>query len=215
MTGDNYHREILIGERFKEIRQYKGLTQKQFADSLGIVQGFLSGIERGKKNPSDTLIIALRNLYEINEEWLATGQGAMFSVAPFRQGGTGKGMSETPLLRQIPLGFPENRDDGNICGRLSLPKIPDGCYALFTQGDYMAPTVRDGDMIIFSPGGEAKNGDIVLINNKWGEAILRRYRVMGGKTVYSSDNPAYTPFKPDPDTRIIGAVVAIWRKMNF
>ena len=47
------------GSRIKTARLAKGLTQTEFAESLGIVQGFLSGIERGKKAPSDTLLIAL------------------------------------------------------------------------------------------------------------------------------------------------------------
>ncbi|WP_243688214.1 helix-turn-helix domain-containing protein [Geotalea toluenoxydans] len=67
-----------MGLRIKEIRQAKDMTQKEFADSLGIVQGFLSGVERGKKNVSDTLIIALCHSYGINKEWLKTGHGEKF-----------------------------------------------------------------------------------------------------------------------------------------
>jgi repressor LexA len=66
MSSKKNHSEI--GIRIKEIRLSRGLTQKSFATSLGIVQGFLSDVERGRKLPSETLLIALCHLYEISEE---------------------------------------------------------------------------------------------------------------------------------------------------
>ena len=213
MSKEFNHSAISIGDRVKQIRREKDLTQKEFADSLGIVQGFLSGIERGRKTPSDTLIIALCNLYEINRVWLLSGTGDMTSIP-----GTGRRADDgtgAPLLGKIPEGFPQDIDQALIQGYLALPDIPTGSFAVAAQGDYMAPTVRNGDLVVFLPGGEVRNGDIVLINNKWGEAIIRRYRQTGTETVFSSDNAVYSAFAPDPNTRIIGKVVAIWRRMNF
>ena len=55
----------------------KTLTQKKFANSLGIAQGFLSELERGIYKASKTLLIAIENLYQINISWLLTGEGDM------------------------------------------------------------------------------------------------------------------------------------------
>ena len=47
----------LIGKHIKEIRQYKGMTQAQLSEEIGISPQFISRIESGIKHPSlDTLI---------------------------------------------------------------------------------------------------------------------------------------------------------------
>ena len=216
MTENNYYLDIPIGLRIKEVRQAKGMTQRQFSDSLGIVQGFLSGIERCKKNPSDTLLIALRHLYGINSDWLYTGKGEMFSTLPLPDTLIQEFVTtRIPLLKKIPQGFPDCVNKEEIYDYVSLPDVPRGCYAIITYGDFMAPTIRDGDMVIFKTGGEVNNKDIILVNNRWGEVILRRYRIVAEEVVFSPDNHAYAPFKQDNTTRIIGTVVDVWRKVKI
>jgi repressor LexA len=215
MKTENNYSAISSGKRIKEIRQLKGLTQKEFADSLGIVQGFLSGLERGKKVPSDTLLIALCHLYEINEEWLNTGSGEMFKI---KASGTYQKPSQTsdiPLLNVISPEFPDNIRDEEVFDHISLPNMPEGCFSIVNYGDFMAPTIRDGDLVIFKADVSFQNRDIVLVHNRWGETILRRYRVRTNEIFLAPDNPAYAPFKPDPNTKIIGKVIDVWRKIRF
>lgn len=68
----------LAGTRVKQVRMSRNLTQKEFAETLGVSQGFLSEVEKGIKPASDTFFIALINLYKINEKWLLTGDGPIF-----------------------------------------------------------------------------------------------------------------------------------------
>jgi SOS-response transcriptional repressor LexA len=216
MTADKESEAISIGRRIKAARQAKGLTQKDFAASVGIVQGFLSGIEREKKKPSDTLLIALCHYYRINEEWLYTGAGDMFRE-PDITGGTieTSPATKTPLLKKIPEGFPEKVNQEEMKDYVLLPNVPEGCYATIAYGDFMAPTIRDGDLVTFSPAENIENGDIVLVNNRWGDAILRKYRLKGTEVFLVSDNPVYSHFKPDPETRMIGKVLEVWRKIKI
>lgn len=204
-----------IGSRIKTARLALNLTQQEFADSLGIVQGFLSGIERGRKTPSGTLLIALRHYYKISNEWLNSGVGGMFREIAAASEADYPSATKIPLLKRIPPGFPQEIAADAIHDYVALPNLPEGCYALLTDGDYMAPTIRDGDLAIFNPNGEVNNRDIVLINNRWGEAILRRYRLKGGEVYLTPDNPSYAPFKPDKDTKTIGTVVEVWRKIKL
>jgi repressor LexA len=206
MSPEGYHPER--GKRIRTARLGLGLTQKEFAHSLGIVQGFLSGIETGRKTPSDTLLIALTHTYGINADWLADGSGEPFKAAA--AAGTPVG-GRAPLLEVIPENFPlEGLQGGSY---ISVPNLPEGCYAIVCYGDFMAPTIRDGDLVIFTPDGEKKSGDIILVNNRWGEPILRRYRLRDGEVYLAPDNPAYAPFQPDSGTRTIGKVVEVWRKV--
>jgi repressor LexA len=207
--------DISVGPRIKEIRLAKGLTQKEFADSLGIVQGFLSSLERGKKVPSDTLLIALCHLYEINPEWMQSGTGKMLKSSPRDKAPNSLVVTRTPLLRHISKGFPNEVTDEDVFDYVSLPHVPEGCYALITYGDFMAPTIRDGDLVIFRPGGEVQNRDIVLVRNRWEEVIIRRYRLKEDELYFAPDNPSYSPFRPDPNTSIIGKVIDVWRKMRL
>ncbi|WP_243370635.1 XRE family transcriptional regulator [Geotalea sp. SG265] len=200
-----------LGLRIKEIRQSKGMTQKEFADSLGIVQGFLSGVERGKKNISDTLIIALCHTYGINSGWLKTGQGEQFRTSHPKAARS----SDVPLFKKIPQDFPQFFVKEDICEYLSLPQGTEGSYAIFSAGDFMAPTICDGDLVIISTESEIENRDIVLVNNRWGEAILRRYRVVGADIFLSPDNRSYAPFKKDSKLKILGKVVDVWRRIKF
>ena len=206
MTSEEYQTET--GTRIRKARLALGLTQKEFAASLGIVQGFLSGIETGRKRPSDTLLIALSHTHKINPDWLNDGSGAPFKAAAAAGAPTG---ARAPLLEVIPEQFPDAVEQ--IKGYVSLPNLPEGCYAIVCYGDFMAPTIRDGDLVIFTPKGEKKSGDIILVNNRWGESILRRYRIKDDEVYLAPDNPAYAPFRPDDGTRTIGTVVEVWRKV--
>src|SRR6266702_1477013 len=108
MPTDDYHSEISISHRIKQLRLAKGLTQKAFAASLGIVQGYLSGIERGRKIPSYTLLMALCHIYGVREEWLSGGNGAKFAeMTQSNDHFWAEIAAGIPLLKSIPGGFPD------------------------------------------------------------------------------------------------------------
>lgn len=204
----NYDRDL--GLRIRQLRQSAGVTQKDFAASLGIVQGFLSALENGKKVPSDTLILALCQLYRIDRNWLCTGKGKMAAATPAPVPGEGG----IPLLRKISADFPTVQP-AEIERYLALPDVAQNCYAIRFEGDFMTPTIMDGDLVIFQAGAEVENKDIVLVTNRWGEVILRRYRLRGDEVFLAAENSSYSPFRPDPQTRTIGKVVALWRPVKI
>ncbi len=213
-TGHAATLSSAVCNRIKSIRQIKGLTQREFANSVGIVQGYLSDIERARKIPSYTLLLAICHLYSISEEWLLYGRGEKDTLSASSNAMPGDS-SMTPLLGNIPEGFPATLRSSDISMQLQLPDIPAGCHAIKSDGDYMAPTIRDNDLVLFSHGEPVENGDIVLLTNTWGEIILRRYRVKNNEVYFSPDNNSYAPFKPIPATRIIGKVIGIWRRIKF
>lgn len=202
-----YLSEISIGSRIRELRKSRGLTQKQFADSLGIVQGFLSGIEQGKKPANITLLSAICHRYGVSEEWLRSGTGIPES------GGPAAAPVGIPLLRNIPPTFPEGIGPSDVASILHLPEGHEGCFALLAEGDFMAPTIKDGDLVVFAPATVCRNRQIVLVANKWGETILRRCRMKGDELYFSPENAVYSPFKADEDSHLYGEVVTVWRKV--
>jgi len=59
-----------LGEKVRYIRKSHELNQKEFALRIGVSQGTLSDIERGVCLPSCETIIALRNRFHCDLNWL-------------------------------------------------------------------------------------------------------------------------------------------------
>jgi transcriptional regulator with XRE-family HTH domain len=67
----------LVGANVRRIRQKKGLTQEQLAEISGFSQQYISGLERGQRNPT------VVTLYELAS---ALGVSHLDLVRPFRDG---------------------------------------------------------------------------------------------------------------------------------
>lgn len=65
--------------RIKALRKSLGLTQQEFADSIGSVQNTITGYETGRRVPSNQVIALIVREFSVNEVWLRTGVGEMFT----------------------------------------------------------------------------------------------------------------------------------------
>lgn len=205
---------VEIGERIKRVRRANKMTQKSFANSLGIAQGFLCAIEKGKKKPSVTLLIAMQHLYNIQLNHLpSTTSPEILMNRDYRE-------DVAVDLRRIPLfeggsSIPAAEYFINCEEFITMPGLPENSFAIQHLGDFMAPTIRDGDIVIIDPDQKPGPGKVALIVGQWGEPFLRRYRCKEGEVYLTADNINYSPFKPDQTTRILGVAVAAWRRINF
>jgi len=64
-----------LKDRIKKIRKAVGLTQKEFAEKLGLKQNTIATYEMGRISVSDAVIISICREFGINEVWLRTGEG--------------------------------------------------------------------------------------------------------------------------------------------
>lgn len=78
-----------ICERFLKIRINLNMKQCDFAKEIKTTQGHVSDIENKRKGVSDRIIEILRLKFSINETWLRTGEGEMFSE-PFNNSSIGE-----------------------------------------------------------------------------------------------------------------------------
>lgn len=67
-----------MNERLKKLRKILDLTQQEFADRLGISRGNIGSYEVGKSALSDAVISLICREFNVNEDWLRTGEGEMF-----------------------------------------------------------------------------------------------------------------------------------------
>ena len=70
-----------VGERLKIIRKDKNMTQKKFADFLGVSKTLVSQIEVSQIKASKNIIFKICTKCGIREKWLLTGEGKMYSKA--------------------------------------------------------------------------------------------------------------------------------------
>ena len=67
-----------MNERLKQARKALGLSQAKFAEQLGITAQALSLLEIGTTPITNKHIKPICAIFNVNEEWLETGNGAMF-----------------------------------------------------------------------------------------------------------------------------------------
>lgn len=72
----------IMNDRLKELRIYLKLTQQEFADKLGTSRNNIAGYEIGRRSPSDAVVSLICKEYRVNETWLRTGEGEMFTPLP-------------------------------------------------------------------------------------------------------------------------------------
>ena len=65
-------------DRIKAIRKHYDLTQTEFGDRIGVKGNTITNYENDLRNPSDAIIVSICREFNVNEEWLRTGNGEMF-----------------------------------------------------------------------------------------------------------------------------------------
>jgi transcriptional regulator with XRE-family HTH domain len=66
-----------IGSRIRELRKTLKLNQSEFASRIGSVQNTITGYETGRREPSNQVIALICREFNVNEDWLRTGEGEM------------------------------------------------------------------------------------------------------------------------------------------
>lgn len=69
----------LINERFRSIYKDSGLSQEAFAKAIRRGRGEIANIVYGKTAPKDNVIAAVCEAFGVNEVWLRTGAGEMYT----------------------------------------------------------------------------------------------------------------------------------------
>lgn len=68
-------------ERIKQVRKKLNLTLSVFGQRIGITSAALSKVENGKRNITEQVRRAVCREFGVDENWLLTGEGDMFTNA--------------------------------------------------------------------------------------------------------------------------------------
>lgn len=67
-----------INSRIERLIETLDITKTAFADKIKVTQPYISKLISGNGVPSDRLIEDICEKYDVNEDWLRTGNGEMF-----------------------------------------------------------------------------------------------------------------------------------------
>lgn len=68
-----------FSDRLSELIDTLGLKKVNFADRIKVDQSYVTQLTSGKRNPSDRLLDAICREFSVNQTWLRTGEGDMFT----------------------------------------------------------------------------------------------------------------------------------------
>lgn len=67
-----------MNRRIKELRKALNISQEELAHAMGLSPSGVSNIECGNRKVNDKHIRMLNMTYNVNPDWLRTGEGEMF-----------------------------------------------------------------------------------------------------------------------------------------
>lgn len=68
-----------MNNRIKQLREALCVTQDVLGKAMGITKSGVSALEYGTRNVTDKHIRMLELVYNVNPDWLRTGEGNMFN----------------------------------------------------------------------------------------------------------------------------------------
>lgn len=65
-------------DRLRTLRKELGLTLEKFGEKIGVKKASISAIELGRRDLTDHMFKSICREYNVNPDWLRTGEGDMF-----------------------------------------------------------------------------------------------------------------------------------------
>jgi len=128
----------------------------------------------------------------------ATGSSLAMFVALIESPAGASRRRRFPVLGYAQAGDPgmfdeRGRPTGEHWDEAEFPELDDPtAFGLEISGDSMAPSYRDGDVIIVSPGADVRRGDRVVVRLKTGEFMAKQLQRAGTRRVELAPlNPAH------------------------
>lgn len=122
----------------RQIRESRGMSQRELADAIGLHKTNMNRIETGKASPSITRMEQIAAALEVTVSDLVGESASPNEVAVV--GYIGAGAEILPEFEQVP---PEGLYS------VTLPfAMPDEMIALEVKGDSMLPRYDDGDVVV-------------------------------------------------------------------
>lgn len=165
-----------VGERVRLMRKQLNMTQEQMAQRLGIGKAALSMIETGKARLSARNKNILVQDFNVNPDWVETGEGKMFNAEPDLTAYNLRTDRSLPL-QSVPLYSIEGtaglvplfnqQQQFEPINYINIPNLPKCDGAIYVVGDSMYPLLKSGDIILYKQLNDVRDvfwGDMYLLS---------------------------------------------------
>lgn len=186
-----------IGERIKNLREAKGMTQDELAIRVGYKhKTSISKLEAGeRKLMQDKILVFAKALETTPEAIMGWDDSEKQAARPTGAAPIHDSLC-IPLLGRVAAGKPLF-DEGNIIGEVlvdpAMAKGEQNLYALKVRGDSMSPKILDGDTVIVREQPDAENGEIVIVTVNGDEGTCKKLQRYPDTLALVSLNPVYEP----------------------
>jgi len=76
---------MTVNERLAQVRKTLKLTQREFAGKISVATGFIASMEIGDRKVNPRIMKLVSSIFNINLQWLETGEGEMFCTDTERE----------------------------------------------------------------------------------------------------------------------------------
>lgn len=205
-----------MGERIKQLRLEKGLTQEELGKYIGVKKAAIMKYEKGNvQNMKRTTIEILSKLFNVTPSYL------MCLDEP-RLNKFGSSVVSIPLLGEVKAGYDymaQENWQGTVDIKEELAKTGD-FFALRIKGNSMFETLWENDIVAVRKQDFAKNNDIAVVLINGDEATVKKINILENGIMLIPFNSDYGPMfftKEEIETKpvkIIGVVKQIIER-NF
>lgn len=195
----------MFSDKLKELRQARGITQKQLAEWSGLGRSQISNYENGLRTPDWETQEILADFFNVRLDYL------MDRDTP---------NTRIPVLGKVIAGIPLDAVEEIIdYEEIPIEMAKNGEYfALQIKGDSMEPKFSAGDVVIVRKQEDVDNGDIAIVLVNGNEVTVKKIRKFDGginliPTNSNYDVITYTNAQIEQlPVRIIGKVVELRAK---
>lgn len=163
-----------MGERIKQLRLEKGLTQEELGKYIGVKKAAIMKYEKGNvQNMKRATIETLSKLFNVTPSYLMCLDEPKLDKF-------GNSVVSIPLLGTVKAGYDylaEENWEGTKEIKEELAKTGD-FFALRIKGDSMFETLWENDIVAVKKQDFANDGDIAVVLINGDEATVKKIRIL-------------------------------------
>ena len=186
---------MTLSERLKDERKKAGLSQKEFAEKLGLNARTYASYERGERDISTALLLNICKTLNISSDRLLGNQAHTAKPDPPNAVRLPQEIVRmVPLYESVAAGFGAYADSsavGIIPCCIESDWEAENSIGIKVKGDSMYPKIEDGDIVVVCKDMDYDDGQIVVARIDEDDAVVKRIHLYPTRLVLESINPEY------------------------
>jgi len=177
---------LTFGQRFRELREKKGLTQMDIAKQLDLSISAIHHWEHDTRFPLAVVLPKLSNLLGVSTDYLLGLTDRETGVGKYSPVNT---REYVPVLENVSagVGLPPKEEI-----LYTMPKFRDEDFDLIVRGNSMYPLCKDGEIaLIRRQPRPDRDGQPSLVRTNNNDAFIKRFYQQSNGVLLKSDNPDY------------------------